>query len=71
MKIGEWATCGNDTFLIVEIGDYSPGGSTYTDTGYYDLWYCGYLTYHCRKATQEEIESACEEMLNEIDKANP
>lgn len=66
-KIGDWVTAGDGnhayTFVIAKIGDYTPGGSTHSDTGYFDMWWDGVLTYHCRKATQEEIEKACKEMI--------
>ncbi len=63
-KIGDWATCGDDTFVIVMIGDYSIPGTTYTEEdSYFDMWWRGYISYHCERATQEDIEKACSEML--------
>jgi len=68
-KIGDWVTVQNTdiTFVICKIGDYAVPGITYTEPdSYFNMYWAGYISYHCRKATQEEIEKACAEML-EID----
>ena len=65
-KIGEWVTCDEYTFVIVHIGDCPVGGTTYEEESYFDIYYEGFITYHCRQASQEEIENACKVMLETI-----
>ena len=65
LKIGEWATDDDETFLIVKIDDWPIPGTTMDAPAYYDIYYGGHITYHCEPATQEEIERACKEMLKD------
>ena len=52
--------------MIVHIGDCPVGGTTYEEESYFDIYYEGFITYHCRQASQEEIENACKVMLETI-----
>jgi len=63
-KIGDWLTCGDETFFVAKTGEGCVGGSWHTDWGYFDMWHEFYLTYHCEKATQAEIEQACKALLD-------
>jgi len=62
-KIGDWVTCDDNTFVICKIADAPVSGTTYSEESYFSMWHEWFITYHCRKATQEEIEKACADML--------
>jgi len=66
LKIGEWAVDKNDntTFLILKIDYYCIPMSTYEVEAYYDIYYDAHITYHCRRATQEEIEKEAAIMID-------
>lgn len=64
-KIGDWATDtgNNETFIILKIGDYPIPMTTFEEEAYYDIYYDAHITYHCKKAKQEDIERVCAGML--------
>ena len=66
-KVGQWVTNDqtNDTFIICKIDDAPISGTTYSEEMYYDKDYTTHITYHCRQASQEEIENECKKMIYE------
>ena len=65
-KIGEWMVDeqSGDTFLILKIGEYCIPMSTCSVEAYFDIYYTEHITYHCRRATQKEIEKEAAIMIN-------
>jgi hypothetical protein len=64
-KVGEWVhdTTTNETFVILKIDDYCLSMTTYTDEGYFDIYYEAHAKHLCCKATQEQIEAEAVKML--------
>ena len=65
MKVGGWVTNTqtNETFFIAKIGDYHIPQTTEVEEAYYNTNYEPHIIYHCRPATQDEIEVTCTQML--------
>jgi len=65
LKIGEWAVDEqtNEIFLILKIGEYCIPMSTMSEKAYFDIFYSSHVTYHCHRATQDEIEKEAAAMI--------